>query len=219
MRPRQTQLTQATRSARCKYRVRHLTEYRYGELVPLCQNIVRLQPRNTATPTCHSFSLDISPAPTARRDRVRFFGNNISWVSLEEPYSTLKIEAFSEVEVLPAPKPSGVGLTWEQTADTLGPMGDRDLYWVRQYTFDSHYVSCGRELADYARPSFPEDAPMMECVVDLTQRIRAEFTLTAALPRLAHRCSTFCARGGGFARISPISKSDVCGRWASPPDT
>jgi transglutaminase-like putative cysteine protease len=159
-----------------KYRIRHLTEYRYGELVPLCQNIVRLQPRNTTTQTCHAYTLDVSPAPTCRRDRTDFFGNVISWISIEEPYNTLKIEATSEVEVLPAQLPMGGGLTWEQAADALGPLGDRDLYWVRQYTFDSVYVQADPQLADYARPSFPPGAPLFQSVLDLTRRINKEFT-------------------------------------------
>jgi transglutaminase-like putative cysteine protease len=167
-----------------KYKVTHTTEYYYNEPVPLCHNLIRLCPRDTAHQKCVQCKLTISPEPAERRDRVDFFGNNATWVSLQEPHKVLRIEAVSEVEVRSAvPPPSDPnGPSWESVADLLSWRGDSRrppdpvLLAVREYTFDSPQLKAGPELADYARPSFPPGRPLVAGVTELTERIYDEFT-------------------------------------------
>jgi transglutaminase-like putative cysteine protease len=52
---------------------------------------------------------------------------------------------------------------------------DRDLLSAREYTFDSPMVRRADELREYAKPSFAAGAPLLECVVKLTERIFKEF--------------------------------------------
>ena len=81
------------------YRVLHTTEYHYSEPVPLCHNVIRLRPRDTPRQVCRDCELIIDPVPAVRRDLVDFFGNHMTWVSLQEPHEVLKIEVKSEVAV------------------------------------------------------------------------------------------------------------------------
>lgn len=160
-----------------KYRVVHTTEYRYGESVPLCHNVIHLRPRDTRHQTCLRSTLTISPAPAVQRHRVDFFGNHATWVSLQEPHDTLSIRSTSEVDVKPIPLPAGVvGPSWEAAARMLDECRRPDLYLVREYVFASPHVTVHADLADYARPSFASDKPLMACMLDLTQRIFKEFT-------------------------------------------
>src|SRR5688572_10411475 len=100
-----------------RHRVRHITEYRYDDLVPLCHNVVHLQPRDTDRQTCRECTLDIRPDPAARRDRVDFFGNHVTWLCLQEPLDRLRLDAGCEVEVLPFQRPDAAGWpTWEGVA-------------------------------------------------------------------------------------------------------
>jgi len=170
-----------------KYKVTHTTEYYYNEPVPLCHNLIRLWPRDTVHQRCVTCSLTISPVPAERHDRVDFFGNHATWVSLQEPHKVLRVEAVSEVEVQPSvPPPSDPnGPSWESVVELLSWRGDARrppdpvLLAVREYTFDSPQLKAGPELADYARPSFPPRRPLLAAVIDLTQRIYKEFTFDA----------------------------------------
>jgi transglutaminase-like putative cysteine protease len=157
------------------YRVLHTTEYIYSESVPLCHNVIRLRPRNTTVQTCNRSELSITPAPAVRRDRVDFFGNHISWVSLQESHDALVIEARCEVDVAATLLPADVtGPAWERAVEQVA--GDRSLYAIKEFTFDSPYVDCSPDLAAFARPSFAANRPLLPSVLELTQRIFKEFT-------------------------------------------
>jgi transglutaminase-like putative cysteine protease len=160
-----------------KFRVLHKTEYVYGESVPLGHNVVRLRPRDTALQTCLSCDLEIDPAPAVRRDRIDFFGNHETWLSVQEPHRGLKIQAQSQVETKPPPPTAELaGPAWDQVPSILNQRLDRISLEARQYTFDSPQVPLCAELAKYAEPSFPAGAPLPKCAMDLTQRIFKDFT-------------------------------------------
>ena len=166
-----------------KYKVTHTSEYYYNEPVPLCHNLIRLWPRDTAHQKCLKCNMTISPVPAERRDRVDFFGNQETWVSLQEPHKVLRIEAASEVEVRESVPPADPNApSWESVAQLLswrGDMGrppDPVVRAVREYTFDSPQLKASPELADYARPSFPPGRPLLAAVTELTERIYKEFT-------------------------------------------
>jgi len=159
-----------------KYRVTHSTTYIYRELVPLCHNEIRLNPRETVGQTCNTSDLAISPLPAARRDRIDFFGNHVTWISIQEPHDRLEIKAISEVEVKAHPIPPAItGPSWEKVAQMLVESRDPALCAAREYTFDSPHVKIDPELDAYARPSFAPGRPLLQCALELTQRIFKEF--------------------------------------------
>ncbi|MDB5295903.1 MAG: transglutaminase domain protein [Phycisphaerales bacterium] len=165
-----------------RYRVQHITEYRYAEPVPLCHNVVHLRPRETDRQACEATEIDVTPAPAARRDRVDFFGNHAMFLGLQEPHRQLRIECTSEVEVKPFAPPADFDWpAWEDVADRLGtccrggPPPDPDLLDARQFSFDSPQVPRAAALADYARPSFPPGRPVLDALLDLNRRIYTEF--------------------------------------------
>jgi len=159
-----------------RYEIVHVTEYVYGEPVPLCHNVARLRPRETERQTCLRHELTVAPTPAVLRNRADFFGNAVTSFSVQSSHLSLGVTARSEVEVQPAPGTAGLfPMAWEEAAGILAAARDPEVRLARQYVFESPQVRPEPALAEYARPSFPPGRPLAEAVLDLTARIRAEF--------------------------------------------
>ncbi|HTW95860.1 MAG TPA: transglutaminase family protein [Tepidisphaeraceae bacterium] len=200
-----------------RYAVTHETRYSYSDSVPLCHNVLHLEPRETGRQKVISHSVAISPNPVARSQRLDFFGNPITWFSIQEPHEVLSILAKTEIDVAHFEAPAGLWLpAWDKAADALRGAGSSDLLDARQYTLDSTFVSLGPEMADYARPSFPPGRQLLESVTELTRRIFTDFKFDSGVTTigtpvqeiLAHRhgvCQDFahlqiaCLRSLGLA--------------------
>jgi transglutaminase-like putative cysteine protease len=159
-----------------RYRVVHSTRYVYAEAIPLSHSIVRLRPREHALQRCLRHVLTIHPVPMISSERLDYFGNDVVWFSLQEPHTELTIGAQSEVEVRLGLRPDvSQGAPWEDVVQTLRAGPDAETIFARQFTFDSPYVPRSAELASYAAPSFPAGRPLLEAVLDLTERIYKDF--------------------------------------------
>jgi transglutaminase-like putative cysteine protease len=200
-----------------RYKVVHSTEYFYGDTVPLCHNVLHLRPRETERQRVLSHSISITPSPASRSERLDFFGNPVTWFTLAEPHNALKIVMRCEVEVKTYEAPTGLFWpAWEQVVRMLRELRRPDMLDARQFTFDSTYVAANPELVEYARPSFAPGRSLLDCVMELTRRIYADFTFdsgattigTPVLDVLHHRhgvCQDFahleigCLRSMGLA--------------------
>lgn len=200
-----------------KYRVTHSTRYQYIEPVPLCHNLVHLKPRPTDRQQCLWHSTAVTPNPVSRIERQDFFGNAVTWFSIQEPHQSLSVIARSMVEVKAYEPPTELWWpAWEEVAKALLRRRDAAILDARQFTFDSRYILRDAKLADFARPSFTAGRPILECIVDLTRRIYSEFKFdsgvttigTPVLEVLEHRhgvCQDFahlqigCLRSLGLA--------------------
>ena len=168
-----------------KYRVTHSTRYGYDEAIPLSHNEVRMKPREHETQTCLQYQLLVLPAPTVRNDGFDYFGNHVTWFSLEEPHTVLRIAAQSEVQVLaPEPRDPGSGLSWEEVLQILSLAPDREALAAREFVFESTHVPWLAEPADYARSSFAPGRPYLACVMDLTERIHRDFKFLAGSTKI-----------------------------------
>ena len=111
-----------------RYRVTHSTRYGYGETIPLSHSAVRMRPREHETQTCLQHQMLVLPPPAVRSEGFDYFGNHVTWFSLQEPHTVLRIAAQSEVEVLPpGPRDTSQGTTWEQVLQILAIAPDRDI--------------------------------------------------------------------------------------------
>lgn len=158
------------------YRVRHSTVYTYDETVPVCQNEAHLKPRNAATQKCLSNNLLIAPPPATTAERNDYFGNHVTFFTIQEGHRRLAITAESVVTVVEAaPPPAEESGTWETTTDLLRGYSDGSHLEAKHFTFESPYVPLSDELAGYALPSFTPGRRQLEAVFDLTHRIFTEF--------------------------------------------
>lgn len=163
-----------------KYTVTHKTTYKYFEPASLCYNVLRLTPRNTPLQTCTSVSVKIQPQPDSIQEYDDFFGNKVTYFSIEKEHTELSVTVRSEIEKNPAvAKESGVygGMTVEkvkeQVIESKSDGGD-----VRQYIFETPMTASNSEIAAYAKTSFQPGRPMLEATTDLMRRIFTDFKFT-----------------------------------------
>jgi len=124
--------------------------------------------------------LQVLPSPIVKNDGFDYFGNHVTWFSLQEPHTLLRIAARSEVEVLPSgPYDVNRGPTWEEVLQLMAIAPDREVLAAREFAFESAHVPWSTELADFARESFPAGRSFLGCVLDLTQRIHHDFKFLA----------------------------------------
>ncbi|MGZ5026520.1 MAG: transglutaminase family protein [Methylobacter sp.] len=180
-----------------KYRITHSTLYQYTQLVGLCQNEAKLQPRDFWRQQCHTSHFDITPEPSDFSERLDFFGNRVAYFAIQQAHQRLMVTAVSEVTVFPRQsRDDSVNLiTWEQVRDQLqsGQVQSQmqqsqsqgqnqqlnafdELLDAKLFLLDSPMVVTSVELADYAQSSFLPNRPLVQVVTDLMQRIHADFT-------------------------------------------
>jgi transglutaminase-like putative cysteine protease len=185
-----------------KYRITHSTLYQYSQLVGLCQNEARLQPRDFWRQQCLSCRFDISPEPSDFNERIDFFGNHVAYFAIQQAHQRLMVTVISEVTVFPRQSQDDLAnsLTWEQVRSQLqelAPMQTQlqsqtqqqnhadDLLDAKLYLLDSPMVIASPELADYAQSSFQPDRPLVQAVADLMQRIHVDFTYDPSFTTIA----------------------------------
>ena len=159
------------------YDVSHRTTYRYSEPVPLAHNLTHLAPRTTAYQNCLRSTISVDPSPVIADAWQDYFGNQVHYLTLEEPHQELSVTATSLVEVrervIPAPS---LTPAWETVRDRLASAKDCESIEASQFVFDSAYIKRTSDVCTYAAPSFPAGRTLLAAALDLTQRIHHDFT-------------------------------------------
>ncbi len=182
-----------------KYRITHSTLYQYNQLVGLCQNEARLQPRDFWRQQCQSNRFEISPEPSDFSERQDFFGNRVAYFAIQQAHQRLMVTAISEITVFPKQNRDDLAnlITWEQVRDQLQESPAQvqtqtqsqqqqqqqqqqsfcdELLDAKLFLLDSAMVTTNAELANYAQSSFLPNRPLVQVVTDLMQRIHSDFT-------------------------------------------
>ena len=160
-----------------KYRVVHQTEYRYGATVSLCHNLAHLRPRNLPAQQCLGHRLQIDPLPMDLAEHEDFFGNHVSYFSIQQPHKTLTVTATSEIHLEPGGQLALEGdLPWDDVRAWLEDSLTDASRENRQFVLDSPHAAAAPELAAYADVSFTPGRPLLEAVHDLMARVHHEFT-------------------------------------------
>jgi len=160
-----------------KYRIRHVTEYQYPEAVTLCHNEARLNPRSTARQRCLLASVTCDPSPAYRSEREDYFGNRVSFLTIEQAHNVFRVVAESQVEVFGDSDQLALGrdTPWDETRTRLDTELTEAMLVARPYRLESPRIAVFKGLEDYARPSFTRGRPLREAVTDLMARIHREF--------------------------------------------
>ena len=82
-----------------RYRIRHITKYKYAQRVTRCYNLANVVPRDTIRQRCISNRVTISPQPAAMQRRTDYFGNLAYHFEIQKPHAELVITADSEVQI------------------------------------------------------------------------------------------------------------------------
>ena len=200
-----------------RFRICHVTRYRYADPVSLCHSIAHLKPRDLPHQRCLSSQVRVDPWPAVSREHTDFFGNRVSYFAIQQSHTHLDVTAQSDVEVSPQVRADqGETLPWELALDRIQAARDDAYADARIFTLASPMVPLDPASADYARSSFTAGRPLFEAIADLTARIHADFeydphftsVATPLAEVLEHRrgvCQDFahlalaCLRGLGFA--------------------
>jgi transglutaminase-like putative cysteine protease len=161
-----------------KYRVVHKTEYLYGITVSLCHNLAHLRPRNLPSQQCLGHRLQIDPLPLDLTEHEDYFGNHVSYFSIQQAHQALTVTATSEIQLIPATGQLALNkdLPWDAVRTQLEDPATDETRLNRQFVIDSAYAAAAPEVAGYASVSFPTGRPLLEAVHDLMARVHHEFT-------------------------------------------
>jgi transglutaminase-like putative cysteine protease len=167
-----------------KYRIRHLTRYRYSEAVTNSQHDLHLLPRDLPNQHCLWSELEIKPAPSVCEERTDYFGNRATHMVLASAHSELSVVSHSRVEVtVPVAVVPEQDLPWESTVMEIAR--DRSQLQVQEMTFSSPYIVPWNDLRAYARESFSAGQPMLKGCLDLMARVHDDFAYDAKATTIA----------------------------------
>lgn len=158
------------------YKVTHKTIYEYGDVVPECFNIVRLNPRPIFDQVCREHQLEIIPEPKDYSQREDFFGNKVEQFSIHAPHERLSVTAINTVEVTAREYPDFDSTpAWE----TVANMDHKSDLFAAHFCKDSPHIHHNDAIGEYAAISFTPGRPIAEAALDLTRRIFDEFKFDA----------------------------------------
>jgi transglutaminase-like putative cysteine protease len=169
-----------------RYAVTHRTSYGYRSDVSVSHHIAHLRPRTLPWQEVTDFAIYVEPEPTVTTERVDFYGNTATYLSISAAHERLFVTSRSRVLVT-APVLPVAALTppWEVVrkrcaADVLTP--DSAL---GEFRFDSPHITRKAAFADYAAASFSPNRPLLEGVADFTARIYRDFKFDSRATTIA----------------------------------
>lgn len=183
------------------YQIKHITQYTYSEPVTFCHNKANLTPPDLPTQTCEMSRIEIRPSPAVSLQRQDYYGNTVTFFTMQEPHRKLTVTSHSIVEVRERPAVNAPATpTWETVREQLRTDRGPEVLHAYQFTFDSPYVRATDTLRDYAAASFPAGRPVLEAALDLTARIHADFEYSAEATDLATPLETVLEQRKGVCQ-------------------
>lgn len=161
------------------FRVRHQTAYAYEAPVLHAHHLAHLRPRRFDYQVPLRTLLEITPAVRDQHREEDYFGNDCDALEILSPHERFEVVALSEVKLEERAilsrlsEPAVRELAWERVADQLA--ADRSLLVAREYCFDSWLVRTHPTLREYAASSFAPKRGLLECVLELSDRIHDDF--------------------------------------------
>jgi transglutaminase-like putative cysteine protease len=161
----------------------HETVYNYSLPVAASRHLAHLLPRECGGHRWLSHTLEISPAPVFREERLDVFGNRALLFSLEEEHTVFRIKASGVAEVRRAEPPKD-SVPWEEAAARAARPAEPGDWEACAFAFPSPMVSFNSAVRRYAEESFTPRRPLAEAAADLTGRIYREFKYAPASTKI-----------------------------------
>ena len=158
------------------FQIVHKTTYKYASSVSVGSHIACLSPRTLPHHRCERFELRVTPRPATLATRVDYFGNQLTYFTVQEPHKKLIVEARSlvtlEDQARAWPQDS---MAWEEVVQAVRKDHTSAGFEAYQFTFESPRIQAKSEFAAYAQRSFTARRPFAEALLDLTARINGDF--------------------------------------------
>jgi len=168
------------------FEVTHCTAFRYSSSVAVSHNLLRLTPRRMLRQRPFSHAIELNPAPEASSRHFDCFGNEVMFATIAEAHKELRVISRSTVALGPATIPDKDETpSWEQAVQISRTDRTASCREALEFVFPSSMAPVDDKYAGYARPSFEPGRPILEAVLDLTERIYREFTFDPAATTIA----------------------------------
>jgi len=162
------------------FEITHTTVYDYRAPVTVSHHLMRLTPRALPRQRLMDHGIEVHPTPAATNLRVDYFGNDVTFATIEQTHRQLSVISRSRVAVSPAFIPdSSETPAWETVRGMCRVDRTTSVLEASEFTFASPQVPLEASFAEYAAPSFQPGRPILEAVTDLTARIHREFKFDA----------------------------------------
>ena len=168
------------------YEITHTTAYEYTDPVSLSHHTLRLHPRESARQHCLECELNLRPHAGVMQSHFDYFGNRMTFATIEGPHRKMVATARSKVAVKAAAWPNPADTPkWEAVRDfTLSYRAD-EILEAREFVYASQLIPKGPEFADYPESSFTPRRPILGAVLDLTDRIHRDFKFDSKATNVA----------------------------------
>jgi transglutaminase-like putative cysteine protease len=159
-----------------KYKIIHRTTYRYKYPVSVGNHVACLKPRSLPHHRLAQCELRIQPTPATMTERIDYFGNTLSFFTVQEPHKELIVEGQSEVILQDDGSQSmQQSIPWEEAVRLLPHDHSTEGLEAYQFRFESPRIRMRPEFAAYALQSFTPRRPLRDALLDLTSRIHLDF--------------------------------------------
>ena len=159
------------------YDVRQTTTYSYDVPVRVARQVLRMTPTDRpGHQRVIAHVLDLLPEPGEMEQGTDFFGNGLTWMTLDQPHDFLQITTRSRVEVdaLELPDPLTT-LSVDDIRETAAASADLGPSSPVHGLFPSRSIALDAEITDWTAVSFSGDRPVLDAGLELMHRIHAEF--------------------------------------------
>ena len=154
------------------FEIQHTTSYEYHAPVTVSHHLMRLTPRALPRQRLLEHGIEVHPTPAATNLRMDYFGNDVTFATIEQTHRQLSITSRSRVAVSPAFIPdSSETPAWETVRGMCRVDRTTSVLEASEFTFASPLIPVAPEFADFASSSFETEKPILEAVSDLTARI------------------------------------------------
>ncbi|WP_454915889.1 transglutaminase family protein [Xanthobacter sediminis] len=189
------------------YDIRQTTSYTYAVPVRVARQVLRMTPVDRpGHQHVIAHVLDLSPEAAELEHGTDFFGNGLTWLTLDQPHDYLQISTRSRVDVsaTPLPDPASTPSVDEVRTTAAGAFDLGPLSPVHGL-FPSRVVPLDAAITEWTGSSCPGDRPILAAGLELMHRIKDDFayepgsTKVTTLPQDA-----FAARRGvcqDFAQV------------------
>jgi transglutaminase-like putative cysteine protease len=143
-------------------------------VVSVSHHVLHLTPRQYERQRCLDWDLRVDPAPAVDSDGADYFGNQVHYLTVQEPHERLVVDARARVEVLEPLEPLDLEASepWETVRQRLIDEGALQAY---EFVFESPYAVANEDVRQYAEVSFTPGRPILAAAMDLTERIFHDF--------------------------------------------
>jgi len=158
------------------YDIRHLTLYEYGSSVTFSHCALRLLPIDGPGQEVLSSELQITPTPAQTIERLCFFGNRLTFLTIETAHRKLVVEVNTSVEIDRRNPPDEAKTpAFEDVREDAFASDSLEKESPAHFLYPSRLVPRFEPAAIYARESFPAGRPLLAGAKELMERIRADF--------------------------------------------